>query len=212
MKPFIQDNQKVLFIGDSVTDCGRSRTDLTDLGNGYPMYIASFVKAMYPDLDVTFVNKGISGNRTRDLMARWTEDCIRLKPDVVSVLIGINDTWRRYDSNDPMTTEEYRDNYRSLLERTKNETDAKIIILEPFVLPYPEDRKNWRVDLDPKIQVARNLAMEYKALYIPLDGFLAAAAAKTAPVVWSADGVHPNRNGHAFIAMEWMKATGLWKG
>mgnify|MGYP000879211013 CR=1 FL=1 len=211
MRSFIKDGQKVLFIGDSVTDCGRSRSeDSNDLGAGYPMFTASFVKAMHPELDVSFVNRGISGNRTKDLVDRWTRDCIELNPDWVSILIGINDTWRRYDRNDPTTFSEFEDNYRFILERTKNETDAKIIIMEPFLLPYPESRKVWREDLDPKIQVARNLAMEYKALFIPLDGLLASAAAKTHPKVWSEDGVHPSKNGHAYIAMEWMKALGLW--
>lgn len=211
MKSFIKDGQKVLFIGDSVTDCGRSRSgDSNDLGAGYPMFTASFVKAMHPELDISFVNRGISGNRTIDLVARWSRDCVELKPDWVSILIGINDTWRRYDQNDPTTAEEYENNYRTILERTKKQTQANIIIMEPFLLPYPESRKEWRVDLDPKIQVARNLAMEYKARYIPLDGLLAAAAAKTHPTVWSQDGVHPAKTGHAFIAMEWMKALGLW--
>jgi acyl-CoA thioesterase-1 len=211
--PWIKDGEKVLFIGDSVTDCGRSRSaNSKDLGAGYPMFIASFVKAMYPEKDITFINRGISGNRTRDLMKRWKEDCIDLNPDWVSILIGINDTWRRYDSNDPMTVEEFESNYRSLLERTNTETNARLILMEPFVLPYPEDRKQWRTDLDPKIQAVRNLAMEYKAVLIPLDGLLASAAAKSNPPVWSEDGVHPTQKGHAFIAIEWMKALGLWKG
>ena len=135
--PWIKDGEKVLFIGDSVTDCGRSRSaNSKDLGAGYPMFIASFVKAMYPEKDITFINRGISGNRTRDLMKRWKEDCIDLNPDWVSILIGINDTWRRYDSNDPMTVEEFESNYRSLLERTNTETNARLILMEPFVY-YP---------------------------------------------------------------------------
>lgn len=211
MESLIKNGQKVLFMGDSVTDCGRSRAeDSKDLGGGYPMFTAAFTKALHPELDITFVNRGISGNRTKDLVERWSRDCIDLKPDWVSILIGINDTWRRYDSNDPTSAEAFEQNYRNILERTKKEINANIIIMDPFVLPYPESRKEWRVDLDPKIQIARNLAMEYKAVYIPLDGLLATVAAKTHPTVWSEDGVHPVKNGHAFIAVEWMKALGLW--
>jgi acyl-CoA thioesterase-1 len=193
----------ILFQGDSVTDCGRLQ-DPTGLGAGYPMMIAAAYGAKYPEDRVEFVNRGISGNRVKDLQERWQEDCLDIKPDVVSILIGINDTWRRYDSNDPTSAEEFEHGYRDLLTRTRENADALIIMMEPFVLPYPEDRLDWRVDLDPKIQEVRNLAREYKAVLIPLDGIFAQAVCRRAPGFWAADGVHPTVHGHALIARQWM--------
>ena len=115
---FIEKNATILFQGDSITDCGRDRETGT-LGNGYPKYIAGLFNSMYPELNVKFINKGISGNRVADLQERWTEDCINLKPDVLSILIGINDTWRKYDSNDETSAEKYYNGYKDILTRVK---------------------------------------------------------------------------------------------
>src|SRR5690606_39208827 len=163
----------VLFQGDSVTDVGRIYDEKDDLGKGYPLLISSLFAALYPTMDVKFINRGISGNRTVDLRERWKEDCIDVKPTVVSILIGINDCWRRYDSNDPTALDDFIENYRAILDRTRAELDARIILCEPFVLPTPPDRRRWREDLDPKIQAVRDLAREYNALLIPLDGIFA---------------------------------------
>ena len=209
MENLIKNNSLVLFQGDSVTDVGRSRTNDNEYGNGYPHMIASLFSANYPEKNVKFINRGISGNRVKDLQARWKEDCIDLKPDWVSILIGINDCWRRYDTNDPTTAQEYERGYRDILTRTVNETNARLIICEPFVLPIPEDRRKWREDLDPKIHFARQLAREFNAIYIPLDGIFASACTKREPAFWAADGVHPTSAGHALIAIEWMKAVAV---
>ncbi|HQC52693.1 MAG TPA: SGNH/GDSL hydrolase family protein, partial [Lentisphaeria bacterium] len=164
----LRTGELVLFQGDSVTDCGRSRDNDALLGSGYAGMVAAQFSAAYPDINVRFLNRGISGNRSKDLVARWQNDCIDLKPNWVSVLIGINDTWRRYDRQDPTSTEDYAANCREIFRRTREEIDARLIILEPFVLPYPEDRKAWRVDLDPKIHALRELAVEFDAVYVPL--------------------------------------------
>lgn len=205
MSNLIKNNSIVLFQGDSITDAGRSRTNDDEMGKGYPHMIAAFFSAKYPEKNVKFINRGISGNRVKDLQARWKEDCIDLKPDWASILIGINDCWRRYDRNDPTTAEDYEKGYRDILTRTIAETNARLILCEPFVLPVPEDRKKWREDLDPKIQVVRQLAREFNAIYIPLDGIFAAACTKREPAFWAADGVHPTSAGHALIATEWLK-------
>lgn len=202
----IQDNSVVLFQGDSVTDCGRIRDNENSLGAGYANMTAAWFSALYPEKKVRFINKGISGNRVKDLQARWQEECIQLKPDWVSILIGINDCWRRYDRNDPTSAEKYEEGYRDILTQVKENLNARLILLEPFVLPVPEDRRNWREDLDPKIQVARKLAMEFGAIYIPLDGIFAQASMQREPAFWAADGVHPTQAGHALIANAWLKA------
>lgn len=206
MCTFIKDNATVLFQGDSVTDCGRSRENDNNLGVGYPNMVAAWFSAMYPEKNVKFFNRGISGNRVRDLKERWEKDCIDLKPDVVSILIGINDCWRRYDSNDPTSMEYYEANFRYILKETRDKLDAKLIICEPFVLPFPKDREAWREDLDPKIQAARRLAKEFDAIYIPFDGMYAEASMKNDASFWTADGVHPTQAGHAMMSIAWLKA------
>src|SRR4051812_13548877 len=95
----LKQGDKVLFQGDSITDCGRNREVATDLGKGYPLMVAAAFGAAYPEMGVTFINRGIGGNRVVDLQSRWQEDCIDLQPDWVSIYIGINDCWRRYDKN-----------------------------------------------------------------------------------------------------------------
>lgn len=203
----IEKNATVLFQGDSITDAGRDREAGT-LGNGYPRYIAGLFNSMYPELNVKFVNKGISGNRVVDLQNRWTEDCINIKPDVLSILIGVNDTWRKYDSNDETSAEKYYNGFKDILTRVRLEVgDIPIVILEPFLMPYPEDRKTWRVDLDPKIQMARQIAREFGAIYIPLDGIFAANSINVEPSYWAEDGVHPTEAGHALIARTWLEAV-----
>jgi lysophospholipase L1-like esterase len=203
----LKDNSVVLFQGDSVTDVGRSRVDDNELGMGYPMMIAAWFSAKYPEKNVRFINRGVSGDRVQSLVARWQEDCLDLKPDVVSILIGINDTWRRYDSNDPVSTEAFEADYRKILTQVRDELGAKIVLLSPFVLPIPEDRLTWREDLDPKIAVVFKLASEFDAILIPFDDIFAAASLKREPAFWAADGVHPTAAGHALIAQEWLKAV-----
>ena len=206
MHTLFEDNALVLFQGDSITDAGRSRENFADLGGGYPGMIAAWYSALYPQKRVHFLNRGISGNRAADLRSRWTVDCLDLQPAWVSILIGINDTWRRYDSDDPTSAEVYQENFFAILKSTR-QMGARLIIMEPFVLPVPPDRRDWRVDLDPKIQVARDLAREFGAIYVPLDGLFAAASIQREPAFWLPDGVHPSAEGHALIAQAWLKAV-----
>lgn len=209
---FFEKRELILFQGDSVTDCQRSREDLTDLGRGYPLFIAARLSAALAGHEFIFVNRGISGNRVRDLEARWDADCVSLKPTLVSILIGINDTWRRFDSNDPTSETAYGDKYRGILERTVKETGARLIVLEPFALPAESiaEYDKWREDLDPKIHFARKLAREFGAAYVPLDGIFAAACAKKPPEHWAPDGVHPSAAGHGVIAEAWLAAAGVY--
>ena len=208
MTPVISSSATVLFQGDSITDCDRDYANDSNLGSGYPAMVAAWFAARQPAARVTFINRGISGNRAKDLEARWQQDCIALKPDVVSVLIGINDTWRRFDSNDPTPVAAFERSYRAIAERVRNELGATLVILEPFVLPVPADRVAWRDDLDPKIQAARRVAADFGAVYVPLDGMFARAAAQRDAAFWAGDGVHPSPAGHALIAQAWLEAVG----
>lgn len=204
--PF-QTGDVILFQGDSVTDCGRIYGDNSSLGNGYPSLIAAYLWATFPELNLTILNRGVSGNRVYDLETRWDRDCIELQPNWVSILIGINDTWRRYDSNILSPIDEFTAAYRRILTRVREETKAKIVLCDPFVLPYPEDRKEWRIDLDPRIDAVRSLALEFDAIYVPLDGIFAAACTRQSPQFWAADGVHPTLAGHGLIAGAWLQAV-----
>ena len=167
---------RLLFQGDSITDAGRRQTDTPELGCGYPHYVAGLIREQYPDTEWDFINLGISGDRTKDLLSRWQEDCINLQPGILSILIGINDTWRAFDSNDPTTAGQFEANYRKLLEDVRKNTNAKIIIMEPFLLHDAPNKDDWRDDLNRKIDATRRLAREFADVYIPLDGMFAAAS------------------------------------
>lgn len=200
-------NPLILFQGDSITDAGRNREEPENLGAGYALMIAGWFKALYPEINSAFLNRGISGDRVTDLKARWKEDCLDLKPDLVSIMIGINDCWRRYDSNVPMPVEIFEANYREILVQTKNSLTAEIVLCEPFLLPVLEGQEEWREDLDPKIQVVRKLAREFNTILIPYDGIFAQATTGQKPAYWLSDGVHPTEAGHALIAREWLKTV-----
>lgn len=196
--------QTILFQGDSVTDAGRTLTDPTGLGNGYPKFIAEALS----DSELSILNRGVSGHRICDLLNRWEEDCILLKPDILTILIGINNCWRKYDSGDETPISDFEAQYRSLLEQSLEKTSASIILMEPFVLPFPEDRRQWRETLDPEIQVVHSLAREYKTHLIPLDAIFAEASAKYGCAALADDGVHPTEFGHRMIAELWLKEYG----
>ena len=193
-------NVKIVFQGDSITDAGRDREDLHNLGQGYPFYAAKCISENNPDISFEFINKGISGNRTCQLFDRLYADTISFKPDIVSILITINDIWHRYGPGVVLTTDEQIAlNYRCILERLKKETDAKIVILAPFVLDA-QDKDNLREDIKTVLPIVRKLADEYADVYIPLDEiFDEAMKTQPAPLYYSNDGVHPNKNGSEFI-------------
>ncbi|HEX2911594.1 MAG TPA: SGNH/GDSL hydrolase family protein [Chloroflexia bacterium] len=207
MSALIQANSTVLFQGDSITDAGRDRDDYGSLGSGYAMIAAGWFSALYPELNVRFLNRGIGGDRSADMKARWEADCLKLKPDWVSIMIGINDTWRRFDSGQATSTEAYEENYRAVLEAARSSLSPRFILCEPFVLPFPEDRKGWREDLDPKIEVVHRLAREYQALLVPLDTIFTQALSRQEAAYWTRDGVHPTPAGHALIAQAWLRAV-----
>jgi lysophospholipase L1-like esterase len=211
MKNYLGEDSVVLFQGDSITDCGRVRTDENNLGEGYPAKIAGFWQNLFPGSTVKFLNRGISGNRAKNLLERYDTDFKALKPSLVSILIGINDTWRRYDSNDPTSTETYEKNYRTLLANLRKDLPlAAIVVIEPFLLNSDPVKAVWREDLDPKIQAVRRLAKEFADIFIPMDGIFAHYAVKGVKEAdMSADGVHPTPRGHGIIAAEWIKALGI---
>ena len=192
---------KLLFQGDSITDAGRDKRNYYDLGNGYPKFAASIIAEKYADTSFEFINLGISGNRTGQLFDRFYSDGIALQPDIISILIGINDIWHRCPPNYILTTDEQIAlNYREILKRIKRETNAKIIILSPYVLDS-EDKEPMKKALSTVLPIIRELADEFADAYVPLDElFEKAMETQPEPRYYSADGVHPNENGAKFIA------------
>jgi lysophospholipase L1-like esterase len=195
---------RVLFIGDSITDAGRDRSCGDDLGTGYAMMASAWFTARHPGHRATFLNRGISGDRVRDLRARWEDDCLALAPQVVSVLIGINDTWRRYTRDDPTSADDFARDYRHLLVATRP-LGAQLVLVEPFLVPLDDAQRAWRADLDPKVEVVRTLAAEFGATLVAVDELFQAAGVDGR--VWTRDGVHPTPFGHALIAQAWLRAV-----
>jgi len=208
MPILIEEGAVVLFQGDSITDAGRDRKVADSLGAGYAMMTAGLFSATHPERCVRFMNLGVSGDRVKDLEARWQADCLGLRPAWVSILVGINDVWRRYDANDPTPVEAFRAGYRNLLTRVRDALDAHVIMLEPFLLHSRPGQEKWREDLDPKIAAVRDLAAETSSILVPLDRLFAEACRARPPEFWAADGVHPTPAGHALIARAWLDAVG----
>ena len=198
---------KIVFQGDSITDAGRDKRNYHHMGNGYPKYAAAMIREKFSDADIEMINQGISGNRTDQLFDRLYPDAIAFEPDVVSILIGINDIWHRHGANKIETTDEQvATNYRAILTRLKKQTNAKIIMLSPFLLDN-EEKEAWRVELESILPIIRSLADEFADAYIPLNELFAEALkTQPEPKFYSADGVHPNANGAEFIGKHYFEA------
>lgn len=193
----IERKARILFDGDSITDAGRDRADEHSL-SGYNRIIADRIGAE------RCYNRAVSGERTTELLARWERTLDETRPDYVSILIGINDVWRKYDSNNPTSHEKFKENYETIL-RTVCPRVKGVILLEPYLIPVLPEREIMREDLNPKIDVIRALARKYRTAYVPLNGLYAEASITGDPKDYSDDSVHPNTGGHAFIAAEWLK-------
>lgn len=189
---------KILFQGDSITDAGRDRADIHNLGSGYPKYAAQFLREDFPEIDFEFIDLGIGGNQTKDLVDRLQSDFIDIQPDIVSILIGINDVWHHAAARDYIPNDVFEARYRTVLDAIREKTNAKIMMMEPFLIPVA-DKEFFHEDLDPKIQVVRKLAREYADVYLPTDGLLAAAYNNDEPTSFAGDGVHPTAKGAEFI-------------
>lgn len=189
---------KILFQGDSITDAGRDRQNMHDLGKGYPLYAAEYIRRANPGGTFEFIDLGISGNQTKDLVDRLQTDFIDIQPDIVSILIGVNDTWHHAEDRSWIPDAIFEERYRKVLTGIKQHTKAKIMMLEPFLIPAA-DKQFFREDLDPKIQIIRRLAREFADVYLPTDGLLAAAYIGEDPLSFAEDGVHPTQKGAQLI-------------
>ena len=191
---------RILFQGDSITDAGRDYRNYFNLGNGYPRYAAENLRALFPEKELEFIDLGISGNRTDQLFDRLYPDAIALKPDIISILIGVNDVWHRFGASRVATTDEQIAlNYRTILTELRAKTSAKIVMMAPYILDNA-DFAPIKEALVPVQGIIRSLAKEFADVYIPLDEhFEEALKTQPYPRYYSDDGVHPNENGARFI-------------
>ena len=191
-----------IFIGDSVTDCGREIEP--PYGDGYVREIARSGK-----LAGQIINVGTSGHRLVDLEKRWQRDVLDHKPSLVSIAIGINDTWRRYDDNDLTSTQDFRDRYHQLLTLTRQTCNPQFVLCEPFLLSVRKEMNTWREDLNPKIDVVHAMAKEFSAVLVPFDSYLNNLATRVPMAEIADDGIHPSAFGHAEMAKLWLSAFDL---
>jgi len=198
----VKEKPLILFQGDSITDGGRNRKRSSDLGRGYPYFVKNLLKDK--NIEAEVLNRGISGNRAVDLLGRWDEECLKLSPDIVSILIGVNDTWRRYDANDPTEPEVFEERLEKIINLTLQNTEVKLVLLNPFLLDINEKITRMREDLSQKQEVVKNLAEKYDAAFIDLDKAFAEACKTKAPDHYAYDGVHPTEVGHELIAKLWV--------
>lgn len=199
----------LLFIGDSITDAGR-RDDPEGLGTGYVRLIVDELRGRGDERPV--VNTGIGGDRVRDLRARWQPDALDHAPELLSIYVGINDTWRRYDHDDPTSLEHFAADYRVLLERARAAGVRDIVLVQPFALHVLPGQDGWGEDLDPKRAAIDALGDEFDAVVVPLHDRMTQAAAESGDAHLAWDGVHPTDAGSAVIARAWLDSAATLLG
>jgi lysophospholipase L1-like esterase len=213
-KPFeLKKGTTILFQGDSITDAGRNKNEpkANDLlGRGYPSHIAGELLGKHTCMELQIHNRGISGNKVPDLAARWQQDAVDIKPDLLSILIGVNDIWHKLNGRYDGTVEKYENGYRQLLQRTKKELpNTQIVVCEPFVLKCGAVKDNWFPEFDHMREVARKLAKELNLTLVPFQTMFDEATRSASPEFWARDGVHPTTAGHALMAQTWREVVGI---
>jgi lysophospholipase L1-like esterase len=204
----------LLFQGDSITDAGRSREAAAEansqpaLGNGYAWLAASQLLVDRPSDGIKIFNRGISGNKVPDLDARWQAECIDLKPNVLSILIGVNDIWRTFDRGYDGTAETYEAEYQALIKKTKEALpDVALVICEPFVLKCGAVTDAWFPKFDGYRAGAKRVAEQAGAIFVPFQTMFDEASKIAPPERWAKDGVHPSADGAALMAHAWRRVV-----
>lgn len=204
----------ILFQGDSITDANRNVEATgpnlaSGLGDGYPRFIAARMLADRPADGLAFLNRGISGHKVPQLAERWDEDTIDLAPNVLSILIGVNDIWHALNGGYSGTLADYEDGYHELLNRTRQELpEVKLVICEPFVLRTGAVDERWFPAFDGFRRVAREQAGIFGAAFVPFQELFDEAASRAKPEYWLSDGVHPTMQGHQLMADAWLEVVG----
>ena len=204
----------ILFQGDSITDAGRNKEDQgfntsKILGTGYAMLAAAGLLEKHAALNMKTYNRGISGNKVYQLAERWDKDCLDLKPDVLSILIGVNDFWHKLNGTYNGTIEIFRNDFKALLDRTfKTLPNVKLIIGEPFAVPGVKavDDKWYPAFYDYQ-KAAREIAASFGAVLIPYQKIYDEAQKQAPGVYWTGDGVHPTLAGAQLMAQAWLETV-----
>ncbi len=208
----LNSHQVILFQGNSITDAGRSRMSIGSnspdgMGYGYPRLIMDRLMESNTGQSLQFYNRGVSGDRILDLARRWSHDTLRLRPDLISILIGVNDTWNYLYLGMGSSPEEFQRIYRQLLVETRAELpNTALALCEPFVLLTGEVTDEWDNDISQRQRYIQELAEEFQALYIPFQSTLdKAVSGGVPPGQLLEDGVHPTARGHRLLADFWME-------
>ncbi|MBC7888260.1 MAG: SGNH/GDSL hydrolase family protein [Ferruginibacter sp.] len=200
-----------LFQGDSITDGNRTRNNDWNhvMGHGYQYIIASKLWYDFPKKGFHFFNRGISGNKVTDLAARWQKDTLDLKPDVLSILIGINDLSAFMNGNKNFGAAQYEDGYRALLKQTKEQfPNIQFVLCEPFILPVGKVKEKWEEysnELEKRREIVKQLSVEYNAVFVAFQDVFNKALSKAPAEYWIWDGIHPMPAGHELMAREWIQ-------
>lgn len=209
----IQPNSKLLFIGDSITDYDRERPvgEGYGLGNGYVSLVNALLSSTYPQNHIRVINVGISGNTIRDLDARWQTDVLDLKPDWLSIMIGINDVWRQFDS--PTRTDWHipLDEYTSTLERLIQKTQPSLkglVLMTPYFIE-PNRSEPMRAMMDRYGESVRELAKKYDAVFVDTQAAFDSILQKVHNMSLAGDRIHPNAAGHMILARAFLDAVGF---
>ena len=209
----LKPNQTIVFIGDSITDAGRTELAYQPFGFGYVHFVANLLLAKYLQLNLNIINTGIDGNTVRDLKGRWEKDCIKHKPDILSVLIGINDLWWQHAEPerlpDAVHPDEYESTYRQLLSTAKQQCNSQLILMEPFMFCSEPENPVFS-SLQTYIGLVHKLAKDYNAVLVPLQSLIDEQITQIPPEKWSEDMVHPYVWTHTWIAQRWLEAIGLY--
>jgi lysophospholipase L1-like esterase len=203
----------ILFQGDSITDAGRDKSisepnDVKALGKGYAAMVAGGLLGQYADLELQVYNRGISGHKVPDLAGRWQKDAIDLKPDVISILVGVNDLWHQFAFGNKYkaTVKDYENGFRELIQRSQREVPGvQLVICEAFTLRNGEDFK----PLEEYAAVCKKLAAEFNLIFVPFDSIFEQATKAAPAKFWLGDGIHPSIPGHALMADAWRAAAGI---
>ena len=168
------------------------------------MMTVAMLSALHPEHHAKFYNRGVDGDRIKDLRYRWKKDCLNLRPNLVSILIGVNDVFGKTFWKSSTPKESFQSDYTSILQQTQ-QLKCQIVLLEPFLVPANKELLEFTEELNKKIEVVKELSREFQTKLIPLNNIFTKASTKRSPSFWALDGVHPTLAGHALIAQSWIE-------
>ncbi len=214
VQQLVHPGDTILFQGDSITDFGRKReradqaNDQAAMGSGYAWLAGVELLVDHPKAELRVFNRGVSGNKVFQLADRWQADCLDLKPNLLSILIGVNDLWHTLNGGYHGTVEIYERDYRALLERTRQALPkVRLVICEPFVLRCGAVNEKWFPEFDRYRAAAKRVAGSFHAAFIPFQAMFDEAVKYAPPAHWAADGVHPTAAGASLMACNWLRTV-----